>query len=297
MNLNDYSLWTAIVTPLHDNNEIDWESFARILKEQEEAGNGVLILGSTGEALNLEELEKIEVLQFTKKQNLKVPVMVGVGGSQIKSTLSWIDKINEMKFDAALLVTPLYAKPNDQGQFEWFKTLLDHLEVPAMLYNVPSRTGKELSFDAVRRLSGHEKFWAIKEASGSVEKFKEYKKAAGDRLVFSGDDALCPQFCAEGGSGLVSVASNAWPKETNLYVKKCLDQSLSKEDSSLWDACSSALFCVSNPIPVKRLMFENKQISSPEMRLPLSRKDLSQAATVLEASIRIEEWFKTQKDK
>lgn len=295
MNLNDYPLWTAIITPLKENGELDLESYSLLLKEQEEAGNGVLTLGSTGEALNLTLEERKKVLAHTLEQNLKVPVMVGVGGQDLVATKEWVQYLNDQPIHAVLLVTPLYAKPETEGQYLWFKELMDATKHPVMLYNVPGRTGKAMSFDAVKRLSEHDKFWAIKEASGSVEDFKKYVSASGSKArVYSGDDGLLPAFKEHGCVGLVSVASNAWPKATHEYVKQALAGTLSKEDASLWDACASALFCVSNPIPVKRLLSEEKRIGTPTLKLPLSHKDLSQAATVLEASLRINDWYKKQ---
>lgn len=293
-NLDEYPLWTALITPMNEDESVNYDDLKTLLKEQEEAKNGILILGSTGEALNLKLSEKKEILEFVTKQNLKVPLMVGVGGAEIHGTKEWVEYLNTLPIHAALMVTPLYAKPETEGQYQWFKTLMDICDHPVMLYNVPGRTGKGLSFDAVKRLNQHPKFWAIKEASGSVEDFKKYVANAGGKPVLSGDDGLLPAFSEHGCRGLVSVASNAWPKATHEYVVQTLENKLSKEDASLWDACSAALFCVSNPIPAKRLICEEGRISHPHLRLPLSHKDLSQAATVMEASLRINEWMKKQ---
>lgn len=291
MNLNDYPLWTAIVTPFLEDGSLDKQSFAGLLKEQEEARNGVLVLGSTGEALNLTSEEKNGVLNFALEQELTVPVMIGVGGSDLESTTKWIEHLNTLPIQSMLLVTPLYAKPETEGQYLWFKKLLDTAKHPCMLYNVPSRTGKSLSYDAVRRLAGHENFWALKEASGSVEDFKKYRESAPSIDIYSGDDGMLPAFCEHGCKGLVSVSSNAWPKQTAEYVRQSINGKLTSGDASLWDACASALFCVSNPIPVKRLLKEENRIKTAVLKLPLSHLDLSQAATVLEASTRINNWF------
>lgn len=293
-NLDEYPLWTALITPMNEDESVNYEDLGKLLKEQEEAKNGVLILGSTGESLNLTLNEKKEILKYVIDQNLSVPLMVGVGGAEIHGTKEWVNYLNTLPIHATLMVTPLYAKPETEGQYQWFKTLMDTCDHPVMLYNVPGRTGKSLSFDAVRRLNQHPKFWAIKEASGSVDDFKKYVENAGGKPVLSGDDGLVPAFAENGCRGLVSVASNAWPKATHEYVVQTLEKKLSKEDASLWDACSAALFCVSNPIPVKRLICEEGRISHPNLRLPLSHKDLSQAATVMEASTRINDWYKKQ---
>jgi 4-hydroxy-tetrahydrodipicolinate synthase len=293
--LNEFPLWTAIVTPLNEDGSLDLESYANILQEQNEAKNGILVLGSTGESLNLTLSERKELLEFTLTQDLQVPLMVGVPGSNLEATKEWVSYLNGHKIDALLMVTPLYAKPETEGQYQWFKILMDLSEKPVMLYNVPSRTGKELSHSCVKRLKDHPNFWALKEASGSTAEFEKYVADTGESRVLSGDDGLLPAFSNLGCSGLVSVASNAWPKETHLYVEMALGKKLSPEDISLWDACSAALFCVSNPIPVKRLMHEEGRIKTSHLKLPLSHKDLSQAATVAEASTRIQSWYKKNK--
>ncbi len=292
--LNKYPLWTAIVTPFNEDGTIDFTSYDKLLQEQKEAGNGLVVLGSTGESLNMTLAERKSVLEHTLKQRdaLGLPIMVGVGGADLVGTKEWVSYLNSLAIDALLVVTPLYAKPETEGQYQWYKTLMDLSNFPVMLYNVPGRTGKSMSFDAVRRLADHPKLWAIKEASGSVEDFKKYREAAPKAAVYSGDDGLLPAFAEHGCKGLVSVSSNAWPAATNLYVRKTLAGELSKEEASLWDACAGALFCVSNPIPVKRLLAEEKRISTPVLKLPLSHKDLAQAATVLEASLRINDWYK-----
>jgi 4-hydroxy-tetrahydrodipicolinate synthase len=141
----------------------------------------------------------------------------------------------------------------------------------------------------VEKLSNHKNFWAIKEASGSVEKFKEYLKAANGKAVYCGDDALMPDFALAGAAGLVSVASNAWPKETNLYVKKCLNKTF--DDKQLWTEASNSLFVASNPVPVKRLMFENGKLQTPFMVAPLSHEDMADAAPVLKANDQVRNWF------
>lgn len=293
MNLNDYPLWTAVITPMKEDGSIDYESYGMLLKEQENAGNGVLTLGSTGEALNIDESERREVLAYTLKQNLKVPVMVGVGGVNLRETTEWVDFLNTQPIHAILLVTPLYAKPGDEGQYEWFKTLLDKTNFPAMLYNVPSRTGKAMSVKAVARLKDHKNFWAIKEASGSVEEFKKYLEAAPKARIYSGDDAMTPKFCPLGGKGLVSVASNVWPAQTHKYVEQCLAGTL--KDEQMWADCANSLFAASNPIPAKVLLTKLGRIAASTLRAPLTNKELPDCSAQVEADKKINDWFNKNK--
>lgn len=290
MNLNNTKLWTAVITPMNQDGSVDYESLKNVLKAQNEAGNGILILGSTGEALNIDELEAREILEFACNFEKTVPLMCGVGGINLKATSEWVDYLNTLNIDCYLVVTPLYAKPGDEGQYEWFKTLLDKANKPCMLYNVPSRTGKDMSLKACEKLIDHPKFWAIKEASGSVEKFSQYVQTCKNQSVYSGDDALLPEFTKVGCKGLVSVAANVWPKETNLYTKKCLDNSL--KETKLWEDASNSLFVASNPIPVKWLMSEVGQIKSPTLRAPLTVNDMNSMDTVKNSHQNITNWYR-----
>jgi 4-hydroxy-tetrahydrodipicolinate synthase len=290
MNLSNYGLWTAVVTPLLESGSVDFESLTRVVKQQDEAKNGLLILGSTAEALNLSLPVRKSIIEHVVNMRPESPIMVGVGGNLLEEQKDWISYLSELPVHAYLLVTPHYSKPGPKGQFEWFKALMDHSTRPCMLYNVPGRTGVAMSTEAVSRLNGHRNFWAIKEASGSVEKFKEYLSAAGGKGVYCGDDALMPDFAHAGSCGLVSVASNAWPKETHLYVEQCLKKTFDAKE--LWTKASNSLFICSNPVPVKRLMFERGVIRSPKMAAPLSHEDMASASPVLEAHDAVTLWFK-----
>jgi 4-hydroxy-tetrahydrodipicolinate synthase len=291
MDINSTPLWTAVITPMLEDGSVDYNSLESILKAQNEAGNGILILGSTGEALNIDDSEAREVLEFTCKLERQVPLMCGIGGVNLNSTKAWTEYLNTLNIDCYLVVTPLYAKPGDEGQYQWFKEIMDTATRPCMMYNVPSRTGKDMSLYAVEKLNTHKNFWAIKEASGSVEKFSEYVKAAGTNgRVYSGDDAMMPEFSKHGCKGLVSVASNVWPKETNKYAHLCLSGELKEND--LWVNSTNNLFVASNPIPVKWLMAEVGQIKTGTLRAPLTLDDMCKTDEVLSSHNQITEWFK-----
>jgi len=294
MDLNNYPLWTAVITPMLDNGEVDYESLERVLNQQVEAMNGLLILGSTGEALNLDLSEQKEILDFTLSLNLKAPIMVGVGGINLRETTEWIKYLESLDVHCYLLVTPLYAKPGTIGQYEWFQTLMDTSSRPVNLYNIPSRTGLALSHKTVQMLKDHPNLWAIKEASGSVDEFKLYVADAPKAKVFSGDDALLPVFSKVGAKGLISVSSNSWPAQTHLYTEQCLDGKLSDGDQRLWADCTNTMFIASNPIPVKRLMYEQGTIKTSVLRAPLTHRDLENADRLLTADEKINTWYKNQ---
>jgi 4-hydroxy-tetrahydrodipicolinate synthase len=293
MTLNNYPLWTALVTPLLSNGEVDFKSLEKLIQQQVEANNALLILGSTAEALNLSLATKKSIIEFTLSLNPAVPVMVGVGGHLLQEQIEWVKYLETLKINAYLMVTPLYAKPGPVGQTQWFKTLMDAVTRPVMLYNVPGRTAAPLALKAVESLRTHPRFWAIKEASGSVDRMKEYLEAAGGGRVYCGDDALLPDFVNAGSVGLVSVASNAWPKETHLYVDQCLKKTFDAKE--LWTKASNSLFVVSNPVPVKRLLALRGDISSPTMAAPLSHEDMRETTPVSEADKLVKVWFEGER--
>lgn len=291
--MENFPLWTAIVTPMNTNGSIDYDSFEFILRKQEEAGNGVLVLGSTGEGLNLNEEEKREIVEFTKGLNLDVPMMVGVGGFNLPAQADFIHFCNEIQPDVLLLVTPLYAKPGAEGQFEWFSELMAETDIPCMLYNVPSRTGVKMHPSVPARLKQEfDHLFGVKEASGSVEEFKAFRREAPNVNFYSGDDGLTPAFAEEGAVGLVSVASNVWPKETHKYTELCLNGN-TENLFPLWKNATDALFKAPNPVPAKVLLNKKDWIETDTVRLPLSLSDISEEIEndLTKADKEIAAWF------
>lgn len=294
MELNNYKLWTALVTPFKEDLSVDYDSLKDLIKEQTEAQNGLLILGSTGEALNISLDEKKSIVEFVIGLNPNVPIMIGVGGHNLIETKSWVQYLESQNVDAYLMVTPIYAKPGDEGQYHWFKTLMDESSRPVMLYNVPGRTGSSLSLNAVTRLRDHKNFWAIKEASGSVEKFKEYLEASANRPVYCGDDGLMPDFANNGSHGLISVASNVWPFATNKYVQQCLDKTFDAKE--LWESAANSMFLASNPVPAKSILQQQGRISTNTMMPPLSALDLTDTKQIEIANEKVKSWFAQQNE-
>lgn len=284
-------VWTAMVTPMMPDGSIHFDNLTPLLRRQERAGNGIVILGSTGESLNLTPAERREIVDFTCELNLSVPVMAGVGGSGLQETLEWLAWLETRPIDAYLMVTPIYAKPGYHGQLNWFTRLMDAVSRPCMLYNVPSRAGTPLAPEVVAALREHPNFWSIKEASGSVSAFTTYVGAAMGAPVFSGDDAMMWDFAALGCSGVVSVASNIWPEATRLYTRMALERALTPEEIALWQDASDALFMASNPVPAKKLLQMEGHIDSPEVRLPLDAADLQCSERLIRASERITDWY------
>jgi 4-hydroxy-tetrahydrodipicolinate synthase len=271
------ALYTAVITPFGSDGSVNYPELEALLRLQEKAGNGVVVLGSTGEGLALNGEEKREVVRFSASLSLRIPLLVGVGGSQLPETLAFLRFCDTLAVDGYLMPVPLYAKPGKEGQTEWFTALLDAVRKPCMLYNVPSRAGVKLHPEALKRLSSHPNAWSVKEASGSVKEFCDYRRMAPNLAFYSGDDALLPEFAAQGAVGLVSVAANVWPEETARYVRLCLEGK-AEPHLALWKAASESLFTASNPVPVKTLLKRQGRISTACVRPPLSERDLLSAA-------------------
>ena len=289
--IQDQKLWTAIITPMLSDGAVDYGSFEKLIRRQEAAKNGVLLIGSTGEGLALDEKEKKEIVEFAANLQVETPLMVGVGGMNIARQTEWVRHCNKLDIDAFLLVTPLYSKPGQKGQFQWFKELLDAAENPCMLYNIPSRTGIDLHLKTAELLAGHPNVWSIKEASGSVIRYRQFREAVPSVAIYSGDDSLLPAFKPFGCAGLVSVASNIWPEETNLYVERCLSGD-TESLFPLWDRAVKTLFSASNPIPVKKLLHSTGQISTSRLRLPLTDEELEDTAGLEQIDSEIKKWYK-----
>lgn len=293
--MENYPLWTAIVTPMDENGKIDYNSFESAIRKQEEAKNGILFFGSTGEGLNLTDAEKREMITFVKQLNLKVPIMAGLGGHDINTQKSFITYCDEVGVDAFLLVTPIYAKPGKEGQLAWFRELMSQTKTPCMVYNVPSRTGIHLNPEVPATLfKEFDNYMGLKEASGSAEKFTTFRDAAPKAKLYCGDDSLIKEFTELGAIGLVSVASNAWPKQTHKFLELHLTNQI---DSAFkdWVARADLFFDAPSPIPVKTLMQHNGCIATNSVRLPLSTKDLKPETekALVAADKEINNWFNT----
>ncbi|WOH37153.1 4-hydroxy-tetrahydrodipicolinate synthase [Thalassotalea fonticola] len=288
--LNDFALWTALVTPFDQNGSVDYNCLAKIVDDQQQAGNGILICGSTGEGLALKQEEQLNIVKFICDLKPTVPLMVAVGAFDLPAQIAWIEACNELPVHSYLLTAPIYAKPGVIGQTQWFSALLDAAKQPCMLYNVPSRAGISIPAQTVKNLSEHENLWAMKEASGDINEFLAFAGAAPNMKMFSGEDTLIPYLAAVGAVGLVSVCANAWPEATNLYVQK----SLAGEGTDLvpvWNSAISSLFDVANPIPVKVLMHKQAVLNTPVLRAPLTHLELESDKAILAADSAITEWL------
>ncbi len=274
--LKNYRVITAIITPMQSNGMLDFASLDHLVHLQEQAGNAILILGSTGEGLALSLAEKQAVVAHVFALKPQVPVIVGVGGFQLEEQMAWMKHCQEhYSLAGFLLVTPLYAKPGIKGQIAWFSALMDIATVPCIPYNIPGRSAVKLYPQVMEALAKHPNLGGLKEASGHLEEFAEFGRIIAPLPLYSGNDELLAGQMARGGFGVISVVSNVWPKQTKAYVDLCVAGRNTPSLDALWEAASQALFLVSNPIPLKVLMQREGLIASPTLRPPLTHSELN----------------------
>lgn len=265
---------TALVTPFKDNYEVDFDALDRVVELQLKSGiNGIVVLGSTGEAATLSEKEKLDViLAVQKKVNGKIPVIVGVGSNNTKATIENAKNAAKYNFDAVLIVCPFYNKPTQEGLFQHFNAISEAVDIPQIIYNVPGRTGTNISAETQIRIASECKnVIATKEASGNLEQMMQIiKYSPKDFTLLCGDDALAvPCICA-GGRGIISVLSNYAPKMFTQCINFALNGQYKEAMKIHYELFEfmKVNFIESNPIPVKAFMSELGLIQNV-LRMPL----------------------------
>lgn len=260
-------LLTACVTPFLEDGSIDFLSLEKLLYFQEQTRNGIVLLGSTGESLSLSFQERIDLISFASSLSLDLPIVVGVPGFSLKEAEKWIQSCQEFPIDGFLITTPIYIKPGIYGQTKWFEHLLNLCQHPAILYNIPSRSGVLLHPNVVQSLAGHPRCFGVKDSGGDLTVSRSYAKIPGLTL-FCGDDLLWPDMHACGAYGLISVLSNAWPEQARAIVNlPSLPQITIWQSTAKWVAQSV------NPLAIKVLLTHKQLITSPTVRLPLAIED------------------------
>lgn len=217
----------AIVTPFNEDGSIDWDSFSKLINFWiENKVEYLVVLGTTGESGTVHGEEKQKVLSFVKAENKgRLPLVAGIGGNDTKKVVEEFRSFDLEGYSAILSVAPYYSKPNQEGLFQHYKALNDATPLPVIMYNVPSRTGMNVSGETTVRIARECKnIFATKEASGNFEQLNyilKYKPA--EFMVISGDDPITLQMIAAGAEGLISVVANAYPKEYAEMVRLCMD--------------------------------------------------------------------------
>ncbi|GGI42130.1 4-hydroxy-tetrahydrodipicolinate synthase [Mammaliicoccus stepanovicii] len=282
----------AITTPF-TNGDVDYEAFENHIEFLIENGiKNIVINGTTGENPTLTTEEKNTLLERgIKKVNGRIPVIAGTGTNNTKASLEASLKAKELGADAIMLITPYYNKTSQRGLIAHFTSIADEVELPVVLYNVPSRTNMNIDIETVLKLSEHKHIVALKDATGDLEYAKTLKaQLPNDFALYSGNDDNMYEYYKLGGQGLISVVANAIPKETQqLYEDVANDdlvsaEKLNTEILTLLDSLSVDV----NPVPIK-LLTNELGFGNYEVRLPLVTLD-EQERTMLKHS------FKTFKD-
>ena len=263
----------AIVTPFSDG-AIDYEKLEELIEFHIESGtHGIVPVGTTGESPTLSHAEHEEVIKFTVEAiRGRIPVIAGTGSNSTMEAIMLTKFAEQAGADAALVVTPYYNKPTQEGIYRHFRTLADRTSLPLILYNVPGRTVVNIEPETVERLFCEcENIIGIKEASGSLEQASRILFLCGEELILlSGDDAVNYPLLTIGGKGFISVTANIAPADVsemyNSFARR--DIGKAKELHYRLLPLSRALFVESNPIPVKAALAMMGKIS-PEIRPPL----------------------------
>ncbi len=261
----------AIVTPLK-SGELDEASFRKLIRIHLRSGtSGIVPAGCTGEAATLTQDERSRLLEICLEEvDDRLPVIPGTGSNSTRETIRLTTLARDAGASAALIITPYYNKPTPEGQYQHYRAVAEAVDIPLVLYNVPSRTGVNMTPETVARLHELGNVVAIKEASGSVDQVSAIRELC-DITILSGDDPLTLPMMSVGAAGVVSVVANVAPS----LVSEMVGLFPSDPDRALAlhgeiRALSRALFLETNPGPVKHAMAELGLIASGELRLPLA---------------------------
>ena len=277
---------TAIITPFK-NGLIDKANFKNIIEDQIANDiDAIVVAGTTGEAATLTHEEHMDCMKFVVDTVAgRVPVIAGTGSNDTAYGIELSRYACEIGADALLLVTPYYNKATPKGLIKNFLETADKTDKPIILYNVPSRTGCNITLPVYKELAKHERIVAVKEASGNMSAIAELIAECGDSLdVYSGNDDQIVPIMSLGGKGVISVLSNVMPRQTHEMAKLCLENNYTdaaKLQLTLLDLIN-ALFCEVNPVPVKTAMAE-MGLCDIEMRLPLCEMEDNTKARLVAA--------------
>ena len=265
----------AIVTPFHEDGSVNYDKFAEIIEEQIAGGtDAIIVCGTTGESACLSEEEHVDVIKFCiERVAHRIPVVAGTGSNCTETAIHLSKDAESYGADAVLTVSPYYNKATQNGLFAHYKKIADNINIPMILYNVPSRTGCNIAPDTVVRLCREVKnVVGVKEASGNISQIvKLMSLADGDVQLYSGNDDQIVPLLSLGGLGVISVLSNVAPKQTHDICQKFFDGDIAGAAKAQLDAIPlvDALFCEVNPIPVKTAMNLMGKNVGP-LRMPLS---------------------------
>ena len=269
----------ALVTPLNEDGSVDYDSLKKLIDWHiDEGTNGIVSVGTTGESATLNVKEHLDVIDFTIKHvGKRIPVIAGTGANATNEAIELSQEAKLKGADYVLLVTPYYNKPNQNGLIKHYEEIANKVDIPQILYNVPSRTACDLKPSSVEILSKHQNIIGIKEAVDDFRRIRELidiTQISDNFSVFSGDDPTFLESMNLGAHGVISVAANVIPRSISMICRNVLNSELN-EANNLNDINKNLyklLFVESNPIPVKWMLFKMGLIKNI-IRLPLIQLD------------------------
>ena len=272
----------ALITPFNDNYKVDYKSLNKIINYQlDNNTDAIIICGTTGEAPTLSDYEHLKVIErCIKTVDGKIPVIAGTGSNNTSHAIMMSKKAEKLGADGLLIVTPYYNKATQKGLETHYKTISDEVNIPILLYNVPSRTGCNIMPQtAINIIRDNDNILGIKEASGNINQVRELAKLAKEQNVnielYSGNDDDIINLLECGGIGVISVCANITPQKTHDIVYKYLDADLdeAKKIQEEQKELSNALFSEVSPVPIKEAMYQKGLISSNNVRKPLIKME------------------------
>ena len=284
----------ALVTPMMENDDIDYQSLESLIDWHIEQGtNGIVSVGTTGESATLDVKDHLDVIKYTiNYANSRIPIIAGTGANSTSEAIELTEESKKLGADYTLIVTPYYNKPNQNGLIKHYLKLADNVDIPQILYNVPSRTACDLSPASVKLLSEHKNIIGIKEAVNTEERMNDLLDISKDNdefILLSGDDPTFLSMMQKGGDGVISVAANVVP---NIISNICSLIYEGKNEEAIninQKLCDlyELLFIESNPIPVKWMLYKMNFIKN-SIRLPLVELDKKYQENILNEMLKLE---------
>ena len=280
--------FTAMVTPMKNNGEVDYDGFRKLINIQLEQGiDGLVPLGTTGETPTLEEKEEEQLIRIAVDEAKgKVPLVIGAGSNDTRFMVKYVKRAKDMGGDAAMVVTPYYNKPNNSGLVSHFEAAAE-VGIPILVYNIASRTGLNIPTPLMERIAAIPGIIGVKEASGDLSQMTEvlekisFPRRGGTNpfTVLSGDDAFTLPLMALGGNGVISVISNLVPGRVKALVKSCLEGNFEEGRRIHFELLQlmKTAFIETNPVPIKQAMTWAGFPAGPA-RLPLGKLDVKNEA-------------------
>lgn len=262
----------ALITPFDENGDVNYSRLREILKFHViNHTDAIIVTGTTGEGSTLSDEEKISVIEFTVDIiNNRIPVIAGTGSNDTRHAVEFSKRVEKLGVDGLLVVTPYYNKGNENGIYEHYKAIAEGVKIPVILYNVPSRTGVNLSIPLLKRLAQIENITALKEASGNISYVAEVAREIPELDIYSGNDDMVVPVLSLGGKGVISVSANIIPDISHDMTASFLkgDVKKARELQLKYNDLVNALFLETNPVPVKEAMnFLGYEVGN--CRLPL----------------------------